>query len=186
LSTFKFIILPTLSHVRTPNYPTNIKMNFPSHVGFNFTPTIHDDIYTAIDPTKSDLSQPSKVVLVISSLNHDYTHLTLRLDYRSRARYWPLYRSAICREQSSMHRHMRENQHRTRRSRTFHHPNRCRHPSPQDHSWYLKRATSHCGCRDDQERRGQIRHSSQQCRDCKPMGSYRWRQYQRLDPVLWH
>jgi len=30
----------------------------------NFTKTIHDDIYPAIDPTKSDLAQPSKVVLI--------------------------------------------------------------------------------------------------------------------------
>lgn len=39
-------------------------MDFPSHTGFNFTQTLHNDIYPAIDPTKSDLSQPHKVVLV--------------------------------------------------------------------------------------------------------------------------
>ena len=36
----------------------------PPHVGFNFVDTLHDDIYPAIDPTKSDLAQPSKAVLV--------------------------------------------------------------------------------------------------------------------------
>lgn len=36
----------------------------PPHVGFNFVDTLHDDIYPAIDPTKSDLSQPFKAVLV--------------------------------------------------------------------------------------------------------------------------
>jgi NAD(P)-dependent dehydrogenase (short-subunit alcohol dehydrogenase family) len=36
----------------------------PSHVGYNFTNILHHDIYTSIDPRKSDLSQPSKVVLI--------------------------------------------------------------------------------------------------------------------------
>jgi NAD(P)-dependent dehydrogenase (short-subunit alcohol dehydrogenase family) len=36
----------------------------PPHSGYSFTKTLHNDIYVAIDPTKSDLSQPSKVVLV--------------------------------------------------------------------------------------------------------------------------
>ena len=36
----------------------------PSHVGLNFTKTLHHDIHASIDPTKSDLSQPSKVVLI--------------------------------------------------------------------------------------------------------------------------
>ncbi|KAL2075197.1 hypothetical protein VTL71DRAFT_139 [Oculimacula yallundae] len=39
-------------------------MAAPPHTGFNFVDTIHNDIYHAIDPTKADLSQPSKVVLV--------------------------------------------------------------------------------------------------------------------------
>lgn len=39
-------------------------MDFPTHTGFNFTQTLHNDIYPAIDPTKSDLAQPHKVVLV--------------------------------------------------------------------------------------------------------------------------
>jgi NAD(P)-dependent dehydrogenase (short-subunit alcohol dehydrogenase family) len=36
----------------------------PSHVGVNFTKTLHNDIHASIDPTKSNLSQPSKVVLI--------------------------------------------------------------------------------------------------------------------------
>ena len=39
----------------------------PAHSGANFTSTLHDDIYPATDPTKSDLSQPSKVVLITGS-----------------------------------------------------------------------------------------------------------------------
>ncbi|KAH6723801.1 putative oxidoreductase ucpA [Leptodontidium sp. 2 PMI_412] len=39
-------------------------MSLPPHVGFNFVDTLHHDIYHNIDPTKSDLTQPSKVVLV--------------------------------------------------------------------------------------------------------------------------
>ena len=36
----------------------------PAHVGYRFTNTLHHDIYPATDPTKTDLSQPSKVVLI--------------------------------------------------------------------------------------------------------------------------
>lgn len=36
----------------------------PPHIGLDFTNTIHKDINPSIDPTKSDLSQPSKVVLI--------------------------------------------------------------------------------------------------------------------------
>ncbi|TVY89799.1 Short chain dehydrogenase [Lachnellula willkommii] len=36
----------------------------PPHIGLNFTSTIHKDINPSTDPTKSDLSQPSKVVLI--------------------------------------------------------------------------------------------------------------------------
>ena len=39
----------------------------PAHSGANFTFTLHDDIYPATDPTKSDLSQLSKVVLITGS-----------------------------------------------------------------------------------------------------------------------
>jgi hypothetical protein len=39
-------------------------MAFPPHLGYNFTKTLHNDIYVATDPTRSDLSQPSKVVLI--------------------------------------------------------------------------------------------------------------------------
>ncbi|KAG4442194.1 hypothetical protein IFR05_002304 [Cadophora sp. M221] len=39
-------------------------MSLPPHVGLNFVDTLHNDIYQNIDPTKSDLAQPSKVVLV--------------------------------------------------------------------------------------------------------------------------
>ena len=42
-------------------------MEYPAHSGYNFTQTIHNDIYPAIDPTKSDLSQPQKVVLITGS-----------------------------------------------------------------------------------------------------------------------
>lgn len=38
--------------------------SLPSHVGVNFTNTLHHDISTSTDPTKSDLSQPYKVVLI--------------------------------------------------------------------------------------------------------------------------
>jgi NAD(P)-dependent dehydrogenase (short-subunit alcohol dehydrogenase family) len=38
-----------------------------AHSGYNFTKTLHSDIYLATDPTKSDLSQPSKVVLITGS-----------------------------------------------------------------------------------------------------------------------
>ena len=36
----------------------------PRNSGYSFTKTLHDDIYPAIDPTKSDLSQLGKVVLI--------------------------------------------------------------------------------------------------------------------------
>lgn len=36
----------------------------PAHWGLTFTKTLHNDIYLAIDPTKSDLSHTSKVVLI--------------------------------------------------------------------------------------------------------------------------
>ncbi|TVY23658.1 Short chain dehydrogenase [Lachnellula hyalina] len=36
----------------------------PPYTGYNFTSTIHRDINPSTDPTKSDLSQPSKVVLI--------------------------------------------------------------------------------------------------------------------------
>jgi NAD(P)-dependent dehydrogenase (short-subunit alcohol dehydrogenase family) len=39
-------------------------MSTTDYSGANFTKTSHDDIYPAIDPTKSDLSQPGKVVLI--------------------------------------------------------------------------------------------------------------------------
>jgi NAD(P)-dependent dehydrogenase (short-subunit alcohol dehydrogenase family) len=39
-------------------------MAIPPHSGYSFTKTLHNDIYAAIDPTKSDLLQPSKVVLI--------------------------------------------------------------------------------------------------------------------------
>lgn len=42
-------------------------MEYPAHSGYNYTKTIHDDIYTATDPTKTDLSQPGKVVLITGS-----------------------------------------------------------------------------------------------------------------------
>lgn len=42
-------------------------MEYPDHTGYNFTPTLHNDIYPRIDPTKSNLSQPGKVVLVTGS-----------------------------------------------------------------------------------------------------------------------
>lgn len=38
--------------------------HLPLHVGLNFTKTVHHDINPSIDPTKFDLSQPSKVVLI--------------------------------------------------------------------------------------------------------------------------
>jgi NAD(P)-dependent dehydrogenase (short-subunit alcohol dehydrogenase family) len=37
------------------------------HSGINFVQTLRHDIYSAIDPTKSDLSQPGKVILVTGS-----------------------------------------------------------------------------------------------------------------------
>ena len=43
---------------------TFVIMAMPPHSGYNFTKTLHNDIYAAIDPIKSDLSQPSKVVLI--------------------------------------------------------------------------------------------------------------------------
>ncbi|KIV82202.1 hypothetical protein PV11_04329 [Exophiala sideris] len=42
-------------------------MEYPTHTGYNFTRTLHNDIYPQIDPTKSDLSQPGKVVLITGS-----------------------------------------------------------------------------------------------------------------------
>ncbi|KAH6675084.1 putative oxidoreductase ucpA [Halenospora varia] len=36
----------------------------PPHWGYNFTNTLHNDIYSSTDPTKTNLSQPSKVVLI--------------------------------------------------------------------------------------------------------------------------
>jgi NAD(P)-dependent dehydrogenase (short-subunit alcohol dehydrogenase family) len=58
--------IPFISN--TFNQPTNesqsITMAVPPTSGYNFTKTLHNDIYTAIDPTKTDLSQPSKVVLI--------------------------------------------------------------------------------------------------------------------------
>ena len=42
-------------------------MEYPAHTGYNFTQTIHHDIYPSIDPTKSDLSQPQKIVLITGS-----------------------------------------------------------------------------------------------------------------------
>ncbi|KAF4631925.1 hypothetical protein G7Y89_g6211 [Cudoniella acicularis] len=42
-------------------------MEYPAHTGYNFTQTLHNDIYPAIDPTKSNLSQPGKVVLITGS-----------------------------------------------------------------------------------------------------------------------
>ena len=35
----------------------------PRNSGYSFTKTVHNYIYPAIDPTKSDLSQSGKVVL---------------------------------------------------------------------------------------------------------------------------
>ena len=42
-------------------------MEYPAHTGYNFTQTLHNDIYPSIDPSKSDLSQPGKVVLITGS-----------------------------------------------------------------------------------------------------------------------
>jgi NAD(P)-dependent dehydrogenase (short-subunit alcohol dehydrogenase family) len=42
-------------------------MEYPAHSGVNFTQTLHNDIYPLIDPTKSDLSQPGKIVLITGS-----------------------------------------------------------------------------------------------------------------------
>ncbi|MCJ1311761.1 hypothetical protein MMC25_005434 [Agyrium rufum] len=42
-------------------------MEHPTHSGYNFTQTIHNDIYPAIDPTKFDLSQAGKIVLIRGS-----------------------------------------------------------------------------------------------------------------------
>nr|KAK5434496.1 hypothetical protein LTR18_010371 [Exophiala xenobiotica] len=42
-------------------------MEYPLHAGYNFLQTIRNDIYPSIDPTKSDLSQPGKVVLITGS-----------------------------------------------------------------------------------------------------------------------
>ena len=42
-------------------------MAYPAYFEYNFTKTFHNDIYPAIDPTKSDLSGPSKVVLITGS-----------------------------------------------------------------------------------------------------------------------
>ncbi|KAL3421386.1 short chain dehydrogenase reductase [Phlyctema vagabunda] len=39
-------------------------MAIPANSGYNFTNQLHNDIYAAINPTKSELSQPSKVVLI--------------------------------------------------------------------------------------------------------------------------
>jgi NAD(P)-dependent dehydrogenase (short-subunit alcohol dehydrogenase family) len=39
-------------------------MEYPTYTGYNFTRTLHNDIYPKIDPTKTDLSQPGKVVLI--------------------------------------------------------------------------------------------------------------------------
>jgi len=44
----------------TPDTP----VEYPAHSGYNFTQTLHHDIYPATNPTKSDLSQPGKVVLI--------------------------------------------------------------------------------------------------------------------------
>jgi NAD(P)-dependent dehydrogenase (short-subunit alcohol dehydrogenase family) len=40
---------------------------YPAHTKYNFTQTFHNDIYRATDPTKSNLSQPGKVVLITGS-----------------------------------------------------------------------------------------------------------------------
>jgi NAD(P)-dependent dehydrogenase (short-subunit alcohol dehydrogenase family) len=37
---------------------------YPPHWGISFTKTLHNDVYPLIDPTKSNLSQTSKVVLI--------------------------------------------------------------------------------------------------------------------------
>jgi NAD(P)-dependent dehydrogenase (short-subunit alcohol dehydrogenase family) len=42
-------------------------MEYPAHSGANFTQTLHNNIYPNIDPNKSDLSQPGKVVLITGS-----------------------------------------------------------------------------------------------------------------------
>ena len=42
-------------------------MALPTHTGYNFTHTLHNDIYPSIDPSKTDLSQPGKVVLITGS-----------------------------------------------------------------------------------------------------------------------
>jgi NAD(P)-dependent dehydrogenase (short-subunit alcohol dehydrogenase family) len=39
-------------------------MSHPPYTGYNFVDTLCHDIYPAINPTKSELSQPSKVVLI--------------------------------------------------------------------------------------------------------------------------
>jgi NAD(P)-dependent dehydrogenase (short-subunit alcohol dehydrogenase family) len=59
----------TLSFIMTETgeKTTNAKADFVEDIGHDFTATLHHDIYASIDPTKSDLSQPSKVVLVTGS-----------------------------------------------------------------------------------------------------------------------
>ena len=42
-------------------------MEHPAHSGYNFAPTLHIDVYPAIDPGKCNLSQSGKVALITGS-----------------------------------------------------------------------------------------------------------------------
>ena len=51
----------------TKEMATLANADFVEDTGHNFTATLHHDIYSSIDPTKSNLSQPFKVVLITGS-----------------------------------------------------------------------------------------------------------------------
>lgn len=50
----------------------------PPHWGYNFTNTLHNDIYPSTDPTKTNLSQPSKVVLITGAGRGIWRSIALR------------------------------------------------------------------------------------------------------------